>query len=234
MTALHVRTALVAGALALALPLRAQVGVIPEQSPFRDVETKQDLTFFVGLGGGRDLAGAAPSGGVLWGVRHDLYVTGPASFTSRFTMQLAERDELRTRGAPPASRVARTVAQPLYFADVGVTLNLTGRKSWRNVVPSLNGGLGIVGDFRAADSNGFRFGNRLALQFGAGLKWHARGRWTVRADLANYFYNVSYPASFRILAPTPPEQPVLPITAGLSSWTRNTMLQVGITRHFGR
>ena len=231
----RLRAALAAGALVLTAPLGAQVGVVPDKSPFRDVESKQDLTVFLGLGGGRDLAGAAPSGGVLLGVRHDLHVSGPAAFTSRLTMQLAERDVLRTRGVPPAPRLVRTESQPLYFADIGVTLNLTGRKSWRNLVPSLNGGLGLVGDFRAAsDSSQFRFGNRFALQVGAGLKWHARGRWTVRADLANYFYSVSYPSTFRIVAPVAPEQPILPLTAGLSSWTRNSMLQVGVTRVFGR
>ena len=214
---------------------RAQVGTLPERSPFRDLEGKQELTLFTGLGGGRDAVGAAPNGGLALGVRYDLHISGPALLTARLVRQGAERDILTTRGVPPAGRVAGTVSQPLYLADLGLTLNLTGRKSWRNVVPSVTGGLGIAADFKnASDSSQFRFGNRFALQFGGGVKWHAHGRWTVRADLLNYFYSVSYPGTFRILAPVDGEQPILPITSGLSRWTRNSMLTVGVTRTFGR
>ena len=229
--------ALAAAVLLVAAPVHAQrtVGVQPTGSPFRDLEHKDDLTFFGGLAGGRDRVGAAPNGGPAIGVRYDLHVSGPAAFMSRLVVQLSDRDVLRTTGVPPAPRIARTVSQPLYLADIGVTLNLTGRKSWRNVVPSINGSLGLASDFRAAsDSSAYRFGNRFMLQAGAGIKWHARGRWTVRADLSNYFYNISYPQSFRILQPTAPEQAILPITDGLTGWTRNTMLTVGVVRHFRR
>jgi hypothetical protein len=236
MNALHKRVGLaaVAGTL-LAAPAAGQVGTLPERSPFRDLESRQDLTFLAGLGGGRDRLGAAPNGGLAIGVRHDLRVSGPAALMSRVIVQLSDRDILRTRGVPPAARIASSESQPLYFADVGVTLNLTGQKSWRGLVPSLNGSLGFVGDFRdASDSSGFRFGNRFALQFGAGVKWHAPGRWTVRADLTNYFYNVTYPNTFRILAPVNGEQPLLGVAEGARTWVRNSMLLVGLTRHFGR
>lgn len=231
------RGALAAAAMFAAAPVLAQktVGVAPVTSPFRDLEYKDDLTIFGGLGGGRDRVGAAPNGGPVLGVRYDLFVSGPAAFTARFVTQLADRDILRTRGVPPAPRLVRSVSQPLYLTDIGVTINLTGRKSWRNVVPSINGGLGLAADFRSAsDSSGYRFGNRFMLQAGAGIKWHARGRWTLRADLSNYFYNVSYPSSFRILGPQGGEQPILPITDGLTGWTRNTMLTVGVVRHYRR
>lgn len=237
MSLLHRCGALAAAAMFAAAPVLAQktVGVQPVSSPFRDLEYKDDLSVFGGLGGGRDRVGAAPNGGAALGVRYDLYVSGPAAFTARFVTQLADRDIFRTRGVPPAPRIAGTVSQPLYLTDVGITINLTGRKSWRNVVPSINGSLGIAADFRdASDSSGYRFGNRFMLQAGAGIKWHARGRWTVRADLTNYFYNVSYPNSFRILAPQGQEQPILPVTDGLTGWARNTMLTVGLVRHYRR
>lgn len=233
----HIRSLVRSAAIALVVApvAHAQVGTLPERSPFRDVEGKHELALFGGLGGGRDAVGAAPNGGLALGVRYDFHVTGPALLTARLVRQGAERDILNTRGVPPASRVAGTVSQALYLADVGVTLNLTGRKSWRNVVPSVTAGLGLATDFRgASDSSQFRFGNRFALQVGGGVKWHARGRYTVRADLVNYLYNVAYPGTFRIAAPAAGEQPILPITAGLSRWTRNSMLTIGVSRHFGR
>jgi len=70
------------GALALvfvATTARAQVGHLPENSPYRDLETRQEFTFFGGhYAAGQDLIGVAPRGGPMFGFRYDIHVGGPA------------------------------------------------------------------------------------------------------------------------------------------------------------
>jgi hypothetical protein len=53
----------------------------------------------------------------------------------------------------------------------------------------------------------------------------------VRADLTNRFYSVAYPQTFR------DSTPGIPTIVGpnvKSSWTRNTMLTLGLVREIGR
>ena len=214
--------------------LVAQVGTVPANSPFRDLEKRQDVTLLVGPSfGGRDKAGAAPRGGVVIGVRYDVPLGGsPLSFTSAIMRQSSTRDILQP-GLPPASRIGGTVSQPLYMLDAALTLRVAGNKSWRSLVPSITGGVGMVTDFKeVTDSSRFRFGTRFSPLVGLGLKYAPqRSRWTIRADMTNRFYSVPYPASFRDSTPNVPR--VVGVNTK-NSWTRNTMLTLGLVRQFGR
>ena len=83
-----------------------------------------------------------------------------------------------------------------------------------------------------SDSSKFEFGNRFAPLLGFGVKFAPlRSRWTWRADLTNRFYSVKYPDSFRDSTPGVPR--IVPVNTK-SSWTRNTMLTIGLVREFGR
>ena len=98
--------------------LAAQVGTIPENSPFRDVEKRQDLTVLFGPSfGGHDKVGAAPRGGVAFGVRYDVNLgTSPLAFTTSLMRQSASRDVLQP-GQSLANRVGAHVSQPLWMID---------------------------------------------------------------------------------------------------------------------
>lgn len=215
-------------------PLLAQVGSTPEQSPFRDVEKRQDLSLIVGPSfGGKDKAGAAPRGGLAVGLRYDVRLGGsPLAFTSSFMRQAATRDILQP-GLPVANRIGASVSQPLYMLDAAFTLLLTGSKSWHSLVPSFTAGVGVVTDNASVtDSSQFRFGTRFAPVVGFGVKYAPlRSRWTVRADLTNRFYSVPYPQTFRDSTPGVPR--VVGVNTN-SSWTRNTMLTLGLVREIGR
>jgi len=214
--------------------LGAQVGTVPAKSPFRDLEKRQDVTLLVGPSfGGNDKVGASPRGGLTVGVRYDVPLGGsPLSFTSAIMRQGSTRDILQP-GLPLANRIGSTVSQPLYMLDAALTLRLTGNKSWRSLVPSITGGVGIVTDNKeVTDSSGFRFGTRFSPMFGLGLKYAPqRSRWTVRADMTNHFYSVPYPQSFRDSTPNVPRVVGLNVN---NSWTRNTILTLGLVRGFGR
>jgi hypothetical protein len=154
----------------------------------------------------------------------------PLAFTSSFMRQAATRDILQP-GLPLASRVGANVSQPLYMLDAAFTLMLTGKKSWHHLMPSVTGGIGIVTDNKSVvDSSQFKFSTRFAPVFGLGVKYAPeRSRWTVRADLTNRFYSVPYPQAFRDSTPGAPR-----ITTARSSWTRNSLLTLGLVRGFGR
>lgn len=214
--------------------LGAQVGSTPERSPFRDLEIRQDVSLLLGPSvGGKDKAGAAPRGGLAVGLRYDVNLgSSPLLFTASVMRQTATRDVLQP-GLSLANRVGRNVSQPLWTIDGAFTLLLTGNRSWHSLVPSTTFGLGIVTDNKAlSDSSKFEFGNRFAPLLGFGVKFAPlRSRWTWRADLTNRFYSVKYPDSFRDSTPGVPR--IVPVNTK-SSWTRNTMLTIGLVREFGR
>ena len=214
--------------------LAAQVGTTPEKSPFRDLEIRQDVTLLGGVSlGGRDKAGAAPRGGPVIGLRYDVNLgTSPLAFTSSVMRQSATRDILQP-GLPLANRIGTSVSQPLWTIDAAFSLLLTGNKSWHSFAPSIAIGASIVTDNKAvSDSSKFEFGNKFAPLLGLGLKYAPqRSRWTVRADITNRFYNVTYPQSFRDTTLNVPR--VVPVNTK-GSWTRTTMFTIGLVREIGR
>lgn len=232
MTARHLLSA--AALLLGSAPLVAQIGTTPDKSPFRDIEKRQDVSLIFGMSfGGKDAAGAAPRGGAAVGLRYDLRLgASPLAFTSTLLRQAASRDILQP-GLPLTSRIGATVSQPLYMLDAAFTLLLTGGKSWHSLLPTFTAGVGLVTDTKAvSDSSQFKFGTRFAPVVGFGLKYHPmRSRWTVRADLTNRFYSVPYPQTFRDSAPNVPR--IVGINTN-NSWTRNTMLTLGLVREIGR
>ena len=214
--------------------LAAQVGSTPEKSPFRDLEIRQDVSLIAGASfGGHDNVGAAPRGGAAVGLRYDVNLgTSPLAFTTSVMRQSATRDVLQP-GLPLTNRVGANVSQPLWMIDAAFSLLLAGNKSWHSLVPSVVFGASLVTDNKTiTDSSKFEFGNKFSPLFGFGLKYAPqRSRWTVRADITNRFYNVTYPQTFRDSTPN------IPRVVGASvkgSWTRNTMFTLGLVREIGR
>ena len=214
--------------------LAAQVGSTPEQSPFRDLEIRQNVSVIAGASfGGHDKAGAAPRGGGVVGLRYDINLgSAPLAFTSSVVRQTATRDILQP-GLPLANRLGANVSQPVWAIDAAFSLLLTGNRSWHSLVPSVAFGASLVTDNKAiTDSSQFQFGTKFSPLFGLGLKYaRQRSRWTVRGDITNRFYNVKYPQTFRDSTPNVPRIVSLS-TKG--SWTRNTMITLGLVREIGR
>ena len=211
----------------------AQVGYDPAQSPFRDLEYRQELTGFVGwFNAGKDVAGVAPRGGPMLGARYEVRVGGPALFTARLAHVASERRIID----PSQDEGERSVGEegwPLYIGDLGLTINLTGQKSWNKLVPVLNGGAGIVSDFKSdADVGGYKFGTQFAFSFGAGLRYVPGGRFQARVDLADYLYQVEYPESYRVRSDD--DTSVLRDTQALRNWKHNVALTVGASYLFFR
>jgi hypothetical protein len=213
-------------------PVRAQVGHVPQRSPFVDLEFRQSVSPFAGyFFAATDPAGIAPQSGPMVGARYDLYLGGPASFTGRIATAVSERRVLDP--ARPAARRELGVEQrPLTFADVGFSFALTGQKSYRGLVPLVHTGLGIVTNFAGTDPGGFSLGTRFALDYGAGIRWVPSGRLAFRADVSSYAYQLRYPD--RYFAPAIDSTQVLPVGRSKSKWLNNTAVTVGASYQFFR
>jgi hypothetical protein len=225
--------ALAAALLALPAAAGAQVGYPPARSPFSDLEYRQQVSILGGYFGAKaDPARVAPRGGGIFGVQYDLGFGGPVLITTRVRSVASERtviDPIR----PAASRVLGTEARPLTLADAGITLALTGQRSYRRVVPLVHAGVGVASDLGRADPGGFRFGTSLALSYGLGARYVPAGtRWSLRADAGNTLYRVRYPQIYS--TPGLDATSVVPTDASLSRWLNNTAITAGVSYQFRR
>lgn len=207
------------------------VGYPPTGSPYVDLEYHQEFNFVVGwFHGHRDPANVGPQSGLLYGARYEWRPTGPIHLLAE--VDRIESDRRLINPAKPAeTRELGTVSRPLYSADVGLGVGLTGGKSWHHLVPEVAGGLGLISDLRTGvDSGGFRFGTRFAFNWGAGLKIVPGGRWQIRGDMKNRTYTLAYPEAY-FLAPAGGE-PVVSRDQSKSFWTNNPSYSLGLSYLF--
>ena len=191
-------------ALALAFvatTARAQVGHLPENSPYRDLESSQELSFFGGrYSAGKDPIGVAPSGGPMYGLRYEIHVGGPAFLMARFAHVNGERFPIDPTKSGTAAQVGRKNVSLKLF-DVNLVLNLTGQKSFHNIVPVINFGAGIASCNCTVSPDPYTFGTPFAFSFGGGLRYVPGGRFQLRADWGDYLYQLKYPTAY-YLTPT--------------------------------
>ena len=221
-------------ALALAVPASAQiVGRAPDESPFRSLEFRQDVTLFSGwFNTARDPAGVAPQDAPVIGARYAIRVAGPVDFMARTAFAFSERTVINPR-LVAAERTIGVESWPLMMVDANFTLNVTGQKSWHGLVPTVSSGIGLVTDFKTeADTGGYQFGTTFAFNLGAGLRWIATDRMEVRLDLTDYMYKIEYPTLYYSRASD--DTQVLPNTQPRSLWTHNRALVVGAAYRFWR
>jgi hypothetical protein len=226
---------LAGAASALLLPVfaSAQVGYTPRESPYRDIELRQELTWF----GGQyltsaDPADVGPRDGLIVGAHYEFRLAGPAYFTARVASISSERRVIDPT-KPIAQRELGIKTVPIVHGDVGFALNLTGMKSWNGFIPVIGGGVGIGAALDGgADAGDFKVGNPFLLILRPGLKFAARGRWQGRIDVTNVFHRMRYPESYFIK--TGADEAVFPPGAKRTLWKRDLGLTIGITRAFGR
>lgn len=224
--------AVVSGTLMLmSTAAAAQVGYLPTRSPFLDLEHAQEFTLIFGqYHAHRDPADAGPQGGFLVGAHYEWRAGGPAHLIGEITRSSSETTILNPF-VSGAAREVSTTNRPLYAANVGLGLSLTGAKSWHHIVPELTSGLGLISDFRSKpDTGGFKFGTRFALNWGGGIRWVPGGSWQVRGDITNKLYTISYPEAFYV-APNGGTA-VVASTQARSFWTNNPAFTLGISRLF--
>ena len=218
----------------IAPALSAQIGHVPQSSPYIDLEFRQEFTVFGGYyNAGSDKAGVAPGNGPMLGARYDLRLGGPASLTTKFQYVSSSRTIIDPRRPEETRVVEANASWPLYLMDVGVSVNLTGQRSYRRIVPFVNGGIGVATDFKSgADVGAWRFGTPFAFNLGGGVKWVSSGNLQFRADFSDQLYQIKYPNSYYV--PASDGSVVLTQRQSTSDWTNNLGLSFGVSYLFFR
>lgn len=230
---MRARRVAAAAALALGLPAvaSAQVGYPPAQSPFRDLEYRQEVTVEGGyVFAGSEPAGVAPQAAPLAGVRWAMQFNNPFILSARLGTLFSERNVIDPAAAPE-NRFIRTEDVQLATLDLSLGLALTGFRSWHGIVPEVSAGVGVMSAFDDIDEGGFKVGTPLALTGGAGIRWVPGGRFQFRADLTHRMYRVSYPQSYY---QTTGGESVLGASDSNSRWTHNPTVSIGIGYLFDR
>ncbi len=194
--------ALLAATTMLALPVAAsaQVGHLPQASPYEDLKPGQNISVSAGwLAVRRDPANVAPKAGAFGSVRYDVAIGGPAAFYVRYAIAPSERRLLLPTN-PLATRVFATPKVTTHIADLGLDVALTGKKTWHRLSPSLTGGVGLVSDFASADTGAYKFGSKFAFTYGFAMRYFTRSGMALRVDLTNFTWQYQYPDRYFIKA----------------------------------
>ena len=211
----------------------AQVGHLPQNSPYRDIETSQELTFFGGrYRAGEDPIGIAPQDGPMFGLRYMIHVGGPAFLMARWSHVNSARAAIDPTKTGTARQLGKeNVNINLY--DVNLALNLTGQKSFHHIIPVLNLGAGVASCGCSVPDDPYTFGTPFAFTFGGGLRWVPGGRFQLTADWNKYLYQLKYPTAY-YLAPTTGGTPAVPPDQQRSFWKGNRALTIGASLLFLR
>jgi hypothetical protein len=226
--------ALVLGAVALlgATSLHAQVGHDPAKSPYSDLEYRQEFTLLGGyLRARHDPADILPKSRPMFGVRYEATLTGPLAISSDVITGFGDRNVVNPN-KPPATRNVGTQSNAVIEADVALAMNLTGTRSWHNLVPQVRAGLGLVRSAAKDDSSGYGFGTPFAFVFGGGVKYVRAGRWQLRTDLTERVFKQTYPDSY--YRPVGDQPAVLPTSTAKSFYTHHAAFTLGVSYLFAR
>ena len=224
------QTLFVLGFMSIAVTAGAQVsvGYPPQASPYRDLEYHQELTAFGGyFNAATDPAGVAPKAAPMGGIRYEIGIGGPLQLVARFAKTFSDRNAIDPT-KPAASRNLGSFSWPLYLADFGFSLNLTGQRSWHGMVPVTYVGAGLATDAgKKVDADPYALGTTFAISYAAGLRFVPGGRFQIRADVGSYMYQIKYPASYYIKATDNTQ--VLPDNQSRSFWKRNGAYTIGLS-----
>jgi hypothetical protein len=213
-------------------PAAAQVGYPPAESPYTDLEYKQEITPMFGYTRARtDAAGILPKSAALVGLRYEIFLAGPVSFSTDFSHTFGERTVLDPT-KPKSTRTLGTEAAGVNSLDIALAAALTGRKSWHRIVPQIRAGIGIMQSTAKDESSGYKFGTPFAFNFGGGLKFVPGGRFQIRADITERVFKQAYPDAYAL--PASDNTAVISSTTQRSFYTHHTGLTVGVSYLFSR
>jgi hypothetical protein len=216
----------------LATTANAQVGHLPQNSPYRDLENSQEFTAFYGhYDAGKDPIQVAPQDGPLWGLRYQIHVGGPAFLGARWSHVNSNRVAIDPTKVGAARQLGtHDVALNLY--DLDLAINLTGQKTFHRIVPVVNLGIGVASCSCTVTNDPYSFGTPFAFSFGGGLRYAPGGRFQLTADWNNHLYQLHYPTAYYV-TPTGGTAAVVG-NQPRSFWKNNRALTIGASLLFFR
>jgi hypothetical protein len=223
---------LVLAGLLAALPVAAQVGSLPAESPYRDIRHGNGLSLVVaqwnGDGGEVDVG---PGDGTTFGIRYDMRLSQPAALSLSYARGDFDRVVLDPT-VPPEERVPLPATETLDLIDVGLQFTITGGKTWHGLAPFIGASVGIaIGGGTPEDDSGYDFGNKLSFAPLIGTRLFLGDKLFGRLELRGNFWKLSYPDSF-LTSPTPnPRDAILP-GGPETEWAVSPSLHLGLGYSF--
>lgn len=225
-----IRAACAALALLWPTPSAAQVGHLPESSPYSDVRAKTLLSLTAGYtAGSGGSVGVGPAEGPMAGARVDLLMGGPVQLGVSAMAGNLDRT-LIDPSQPPASRVVGKDKQQILFLEGSIGLVFTGRKTWHGLAPYIGGSLGLAfgSDVPADSLSDFEFKTKFTTAILAGTRWHVGRRLAFRFEVRDMLWQLRYPSSFFDTS-NPDVPPVLdPRVRDDTEWTHNLQLWISL------
>lgn len=173
-------------------------------SPFEYLERRQEIGPFFGVmdaGTGRFDFG--PSGGVTYGARYALELSGPLALEGVTGLVEGERkvvDPSRVEG----DRIIGESDTRILLVDAALRFTFTGRRSWHGLAPFISLGGGLAMDMKDPSqldetllpADVFDFGNSFHGTLGAGTRWFITDALAVRLDGVFSLWKLDTPPGF--------------------------------------
>jgi hypothetical protein len=186
----------------LLTPLGGSAQTIP--SPYSYLERRQEMGLFsghVGVDAGR--FGYGPSGGVPYGLRYGIELSGPISFEGVAGMIDGTRDVVDP-GRPEGDRVIGQADALITTIDARLKFSVTGRRSWHRLSPFLTVGGGIALDLAGSSElddvllpeDVFEFGSSFVGTVGLGTRWFVTDRVALRGEGVFSLWKIETPPGF--------------------------------------
>jgi hypothetical protein len=210
----------------------AQVGHLPQSSPYRDIRKGHTFTVVGGYFGGEGTSlGIGPHDGAVYGARYDIRTGGTIQFglgVAHGTLQRFIVDPF----VPEPNRKRGPVDQSVTFADISLQFNVTGGKSWHRLAPFIGATLGLaMASETPADTSGFDFGNEFYFAPTIGTRVFLSNRFHIRAEARWTFWKIDFPLTFQ-REPTPENPNPVILGSELSEWDTSSWFQLGVGYSF--
>jgi hypothetical protein len=186
----------------IAYPCGASAQSIP--SPFTRLERGQEIGLFSGFASaGTGRFGYGPSGGMMFGARYGVELSGPLSFEAVTSFVSGERDIINP-GRVEGDRVVGSGDVLLTTIDARLKFSFTGRRAWNGISPFLVAGAGVAFDLAGtpADQAGlepedvFEFGTSFFGTMGLGTRWFLTDTIALRGDGVFSLWKIDTPPGF--------------------------------------
>lgn len=220
--------ALLLAMLALPAAAAAQVGYPPDHSPYRAITSRTSLSLLGGyIAGSSGNVGVGLADGFVGGLRYEMRLTGPTDGSLTLSWGRLQRMVPHPLAAADA-QLTGPVRQSVLFITGGLSILLSGDKTWNGLAPYFGGTIGVgFGGSLPADSSGYLFRAKLATGPHLGVRIYPHRSVVLRVEGQLLFWQLKYPSSFF----TGPDggTPILdPTVASTSEWTVHPSLLIGL------
>ena len=173
-------------------------------SPFRYVETRQEVGFFVGSASmAKGRFGFGPAGGTEFGARWGIDLSGPLGFETVVGLTSGTRDVMNPAQVVGDRRIGEADVL-IGTADGRLRFTLTGDRTWHGMAPFILAGGGLAFDLSDATpldeellaDDKFDFGTSFFGTMGGGVRVFLTDRLALRGDAVFSLWKLDTPPGF--------------------------------------